>query len=182
MSRNNPAITLVPLTTEHLSTLVEWINAPHVARFWDGLTNLEGVKEKYGPRMAPDRKTHVFIASLNGLPIGMIQCYKQADFPEWDRTVTVENSIGIDYLIGNPDFVGKGIGPAIISEMVIKAFQLYPACNAVVSVPQQENIASCRALEKAGFKLKESRMLDSDCPSDAGTSCVYIYLRNTRVD
>lgn len=112
----------------------------------------------------------------------MIQCYKHADFPDWDRTVAVENSIGIDYLIGNPDFVGKGIGPAIISKMVTKAFELYPECDAVVSVPQKENRASCRALEKAGFTLKESRILDSDCPSDAGTSCIYVFLRNTCID
>ncbi len=174
MSSKLEKITLRHLNQEDFPQLVDWINAPHVAKFWDGLTNIEDVREKYGPRISSETKTHVFIANFDSTPIGMIQCYKHSDSPDWDRTVAVPNAIGIDYMIGNPMFVGRGIGPLIIEKMVQLAFEIYPDCAAIVSVPQQANRASCLALEKAGFVLKESRKLDSDCPSDAGISSIYV--------
>ncbi len=178
MSSKTHNISLRPLQTEDFPKLVDWINSPHVARFWDGQTDLAAVTKKYGPRTESDTKTHVFIANLNDVPIGMIQCYRHADSPDWDATVGIKNAAGIDYLIGNLDFVGQGIGPLIIAEMVKHAFELYPDIEVVVSAPQQDNKASCRALEKAGFSLIESRKLDSDCISDAGVSCIYFRTRS----
>lgn len=177
MSSKAQNIALRPIRIDDFPRLVEWINAPHVARFWDGQTDLATVTEKYGPRLNADSKTHVFIANINDVPIGMIQCYRHADFPAWNATVGIQKAAGIDYLIGNLEFVGKGIGPLIIQEMVTLAFEIYSDIDVVVSAPQQENRASCRALEKAGFILKESRKLDSDCISDAGVSCIYFHTR-----
>ncbi|MBS1955048.1 MAG: acetyltransferase [Cyanobacteria bacterium SZAS-4] len=177
MSSTTRKISLRPLQIDDFSTLVDWINAPHVARFWDGQTDLADVTKKYGPRVKADTKTHVFIANVNDVPIGMIQCYRHANYPDWNATVAIEKAAGIDYLIGNLEFVGQGIGPLIIQEMVKQAFKLYPDVDVVVSAPQQDNKASCRALEKAGFSLKEARKLDSDCISDAGVSCIYIRTR-----
>lgn len=177
MTSKTKNIALRPLQTDDLPRLVDWINSPHVARFWDGHTDLAAVRKKYGPRLDADTKTHVFIANLNDVPIGMIQCYRHADFPDWDATVGIEKAAGIDYLIGNLEFVGQGIGPLIIQEMVKQAFKIYPDIDVIVSAPQQDNKASCRALEKAGFSLRESRKLDSDCASDAGVSCIYFCTR-----
>lgn len=173
MSSKTPNISLRPLEIDDLPRLVDWINAPHVARFWDGLTDLAALTAKYGPRIGGDTKTHVFIANLNDVPIGMIQCYRHDDFPDWNATVGIDNAAGIDYLIGNLEFIGQGIGPHIIREMVKRAFELYTDIDTIVSAPQQDNRASCRALEKSGFTLKECRKLDSDCISDAGVSCIY---------
>jgi len=177
MSSKTRNITLRPIQIEDFPTLVDWINAPHVARFWDGHTNLADVTKKYEPRVDAETQTHVFIANLNDVPIGMIQCYRHADTPSWDATIGIERAVGIDYLIGNIEFTGQGIGPLIIEAMVKHAFEFYPDIEVIVSAPQQNNRASCRALEKAGFTLKEARKLDSDCPSDAGVSCIYIRTR-----
>ena len=80
-------------------------------------------------------------------------------------------------MIGDLEFVGQGLGTLIIEEMVKQAFELYLDIEVIVSAPQRDNKASCRALEKAGFILKEVRKLDSDCISDAGVSCIYFRTR-----
>ena len=49
----------------------------------------------------------------------------------------------------------------------------YPDVRCVVAAPQQENVASWRALEKAGFTRAWSGVLDSDDPSDDGPAFVY---------
>ncbi len=177
MSSKTRNIALRPLQTEDFPMMVDWINSPHVARFWDGQTDLADVTKKYGPRIDSESKTHVFIATLNDVPIGMIQCYRHADTPSWDTAVGIDKAVGIDYMIGDLEFVGQGIGPLIIQQMVKHAFELYPDLEVIVSAPQQDNKASCRALEKAGFTLKEARKLDSDCISDAGVSCIYLRTR-----
>ncbi len=64
MSSKTQNIALRPLKVEDFPTLVDWINAPHVARFWDGHTDLAALTKKYGPRLDADTKTHVFIANL----------------------------------------------------------------------------------------------------------------------
>jgi aminoglycoside 6'-N-acetyltransferase len=171
-------IALRPLTEDDFPLLVEWINAPHVAEFWDGKTDLVDVRKKYGPRLEPDTDNHVFVVSLNNNPIGMIQCYRHSDSPAWDSTIGIEKAIGIDYLIGDLDCVGKGLGPIMIRQMAAKALEIYPDCDTIVSVPQERNRASCRALEKAGFTLVDVRKVDSDCPSDAGISSIYALYKN----
>jgi aminoglycoside 6'-N-acetyltransferase len=56
-------------------------------------------------------------------------------------------------------------------------FDLYPDVVTVVAVPQADNRASRRALEKAGFRLLGERDLDSDDPSDEGISALYARAR-----
>ena len=49
----------------------------------------------------------------------------------------------------------------------------------MVAVPQQANVASWRALERAGYTRWWSGQLDSDDPGDAGPAHLY-GIRRTR--
>ncbi len=166
-----------PIKRSDFQQLVEWINAPHVARFWEGLVDINSVEEKYGSRLDDNAKTRVYVVEVGGQPIGMIQCYRHIDFPEWDQTINIERAAGIDYLIGDERYIGRGIGPEMIREIVQTSFNTYSDVDVIVSAPQKDNSASCRALEKAGFTLKEERKLDSACISDSGISCIYTFQR-----
>jgi RimJ/RimL family protein N-acetyltransferase len=103
----------------------------------------------------------------------MIQCYRHADYPAWNRAVGVPTSAGIDYLIGEVDRCGHGVGSTAIAAFTTVVFDLYPDMTTVVAVPQRDNRASCRALEKAGFSLLREQDLDSDALSEGGISAVY---------
>jgi aminoglycoside 6'-N-acetyltransferase len=171
-------VTLEPLRREHFPLIVQWLNAPHVQKWWrDGEASGESVEYKYSPRIAEDSTTRVFVINIDGVSAGLIQCYRHADYPDRDTDVSVENAAGADYFIGEPDLTGRGHGSAAIDAVVGIAFDIYPDVDCVVAVPQAENRASCRALEKAGFTLTDIRDLNSDDPSDAGLSAIYVRRR-----
>ncbi len=167
------AVSLRPLEQADFSLIVDWINTPHVARWWDGHATMESVTAKFGHRVDADSQVKIFIIQADHRPIGYIQCYRHGDFPEWDRDVGIPAAAGIDYMIGEPGYTKKGIGTQAISAITEMAFELYPDIAIVVAVPQKDNIHSWRALENAGFERLDERKLDSPCPSDAGISYIY---------
>jgi RimJ/RimL family protein N-acetyltransferase len=167
-------VTVRPLGRDDLPLLHRWLAMPHVQAWWgsEPVTSAD-VERKYGPRADGSDPTLVFVIELAGQPVGIIQCYRHADYADWDRAVGVPAAAGIDYLIGEAAHCGRGVGSAAIACLVPHVFGLYPEIDAIVAVPQAANYASRRALEKAGFSVVGERTLDSDDPSDAGPSAVY---------
>jgi len=115
----------------------------------------------------------LFVIEEDGRPVGFIQCYRHADEPDWDRAVGIPAAAGIDYLIGEPDRVGYGLGSRAIRVFAATVFDRYPDVSVVVAVPQAANEPSRRALERAGFRLVDVRDVESDDPGDAGPSAIY---------
>jgi aminoglycoside 6'-N-acetyltransferase len=159
--------------------LAAWLGAPHVASWWRERNDLPAIEAKYGPRVDGIEATEVFVVDADREPIGMIQRYRILDYPEWDQALRAAmiptDAVGIDYLIGVPTLVGRGVGPAIISQFVQETWRLLPDVSAIAVSVQQANRPSWRALEKAGFRRAWEGILESDHPSDEGPS--YIYLR-----
>ena len=145
------------LTDDDLPLLHAWLNEPGVVRWWEGDdVSWEAVVRDYGS--ASTDPTEYWIASVDGADVGWIQCYATADYPDevevqhwWglglDRTVA-----GIDYLVADPDNRGRGVGTTMIRAFVAEiVFGMHPQWTQVAASPLAENIASWRALEKAGF-------------------------------
>jgi len=173
-----PEITFRPVTRDDFALLHRWLVAPEVQAWWRGGTRtLEDVEQEYGPQADGADPTRSFIIQVGDMPVGMIQCYRHADYPVWDHAVGVASAAGIDYLIGQARHRGRGIGSAAIAAFTAMVFGLYPDVDVIVSVPQKDNRASCRALEKAGFGLLCERELNTGDPSDAGVSAVYLLAR-----
>ncbi|MEX1008474.1 MAG: GNAT family N-acetyltransferase [Acidimicrobiia bacterium] len=161
------------LARSHYGLLGGWLREPHVARWWIGPSTPAALEAKYGPRIDGHDPAEVFIAEVGGRPFGLIQRYRISDWPEWSAAVDADDGAGIDYLIGEPERVGRGLGSRMIRAFVPTVFERYPELTRVVAAPQQANVASWRALEKAGFARIWSGMLESDDPSDAGPAFVY---------
>ena len=83
----------------------------------------------------------------------------------------LENAAGMDYLLGEAQDLGKGLGTAAIRAFVAFVFERYLEIDAVLADPEQANIPSWRALESAGFERIWTGLL----PSFSGTS--YLYCR-----
>ena len=170
-------ITFRPIDDGDLATLADWLALDFVQRWWQEPWDLPSVEAKYGPRVGGDGEAQVFIIELDGRAVGMIQRYRLRDHPEWEAALHISNSGGIDYLLGDPDLKGRHVGSTAIRQFVPTVFAAYPEIDLVVAVPQQANIASWRALEKAGFTRHWSGMLDSDDPADQGPAHVYVIWR-----
>ena len=172
-------VTTRPLTRGDLSLLHRWLNTPHVRDWWRGEpATPTGVTRKYGPCIDGAVPTRMFIIELGGEAVGLIQCYRHADHPDWDRAVGIKAAAGIDYLIGEASQCGRGIGSIAIASFSPQVFAWYPDVDVIVAAPQADNYASRRALEKASFTLLEERQLDSDDPSDDGPSAIYALARS----
>src|SRR5690606_5871983 len=100
-----------------------------------------------------------WLAFSAGRPVGWIQCYATVSYPEesevqnWWKLGVHRSAGGIDYLIGDPAERGRGTGSAMIDAFVRDvAFKLHPEWTQICASPQAANVASCRALARAGFR------------------------------
>jgi aminoglycoside 6'-N-acetyltransferase len=147
-----------PLADTDLTLLHWWLNDLAVIRWWEGNdVTWDAVVRDYG--QASQEPTEHWLASVDGAPIGWIQCFAAADYPDedevrqwWDVGIG-RSAAGIDYLIGEPGSRGQGLGTAMIRSFVTDiVFAHHRAWSQVCASPYAANVASVRALEKAGFR------------------------------
>jgi aminoglycoside 6'-N-acetyltransferase len=169
-----------PLERADLPLLARWQSNPHVAEWWRAPADLASITRKYSPRLDGLDPTEVFVIEAGGQPVGVIQRYLLADNPDWAATIRVADGAGIDYYIGEQSFTGRGIGSRVIGDFAEDTFARYPSAPTIAAAPQQDNVASWRALEKAGFERLWAGQLNSDDPSDAGPAYVYVLARLSR--
>ena len=172
------AIKFRPLRREDFPTVARWLAAPHVARWWSESPELDYIERKYGPRVDGTSPTEMFVIERDGDAVGLIQRYRLRDYPEWERAVGVHSAAGIDYLIGRVASTGVGVGSAAIARFAEETLATYRDVDAVCAVPQQANVASWRALEKAGFRRDRAvEKIESDDPADDGPAFIYVLTR-----
>lgn len=179
-----PDVTFRPLAVEDLPLLARWLTEDHVRDWWRDPAEMVAVEEKYLPRIRGSEATQVFVISWRDTDIGIIQRYRFSDHGDWAATVSGADLAfpaagGIDYLIGERHLTGRGIGTAAIERFSAQLFSDFEDVETIVVTPQRDNVASCRALEKAGYDLVWVGDLESDDPSDSGISSVYILRRDS---
>ena len=146
-----------------------WRAAPHVARWFGDDHSPAELEAEYGAAIDGREPTELFIVELGGAPIGFLQRYLLADHPEWITTLQPAGSFataaGIDYLIGDRDRTGRGVGTAMIGAFVALTWDRYPGVDCIVTDVDQDNRASWRALERNGFDRVWSGVLGAGHPS-----------------
>jgi aminoglycoside 6'-N-acetyltransferase len=148
------------LSRSDFPLLQEWLSAPHVAAWWRETLDLASVYAKYGPRVDGAEPTHVFVIEHDARPVGWIQWYLWSDYPEHALQLRAElGSAGIDLAIGERAMTGLGLGPAAICEFLRQIVFADPSVSAVVTDPEEHNIRSLRAFEKAGFTMTNTVQL-----------------------
>lgn len=129
------SISFRPLARSDFHLLQAWLAAPHVAAWWNERNDLASVEAKYGPRVDSVEPTNVFVIEQKCRPIGWIQWYVWADYPEHARQVGAEPaSAGIDLAIGEFSMTGLGLGPVIIREFLHQFVFTDPSTCAVVAI------------------------------------------------
>jgi aminoglycoside 6'-N-acetyltransferase len=160
-------IALRPLARSDLPTLQRWLNTPHVYEWWGGhvgpgalggagqnAATAAQIEAKYGPDIDHGGTTQRFIIEHNRSPIGLIQWYFLSDFADYARAIGEESAsaAGVDLLIGEPDAIGRGLGPRAIDAFVTSVVFQRPEVDRVVGGPAASNARSLRAFAKAGFQ------------------------------
>lgn len=133
-----------------------WLNKDHVKRWYEiphlGITIddwLYEIKEYKGEF----QWITYLIAMWKNRPIGLCLYYKCVDSSdEAFGTLPLIGSYGIDYLIGEETYLGKGLGKEIITLLVNKIFSLQDAQRVTADIGKN-NKASEKTLLSCGFKL-----------------------------
>lgn len=164
-------ITFARLRRADFPLLTTWLTEPVVARWWDHETSPEALERDFGPAIDEAEPTQVFLAWTGGRPFGLIQRYAIEDYPEYVEELSAicpqpPGALSIDYLIGEPDLRGRGLGAAMIAAFVAESWAAYPDATAVVVAMHASNPASWRAVERAGFRRIAAGELTPDNPID----------------
>lgn len=94
-------------------------------------------------------------------PIGFLQYYETDKAPLSDWSQEPIGTVGIDYLIGDIEYLGKGYGSKIVRTFVdtIKSINEY---DRIIADPAEENKASIKVLENNRFVLKSNGLYSLD--------------------
>jgi len=141
-------MTLRPFQQTDIPLFRRWLKLPHVAKWYtepeDWLYELEHREDEF-------QWLHHCIAECDGVPFGFGQFYEYRLSGEtWHGNLPVEGAYSIDYLIGETDYLKKGLGRQIVLLLIARIREQAGATRIFVQ-PEPENVASCHTLLSAGF-------------------------------
>lgn len=152
-----------PLDWADLPPLQRWLSEPHVEAWWHEALDLDGVRAKYGPRIDGTESTHVYIIEYAKRPIGWIQWYRWSDYPEHAAHLGAgPTTAGVDLALGEADYLGRGLGSRSLRAFVADVVFADPTMTACISDPDERNVRSLRAFEKAGFVVVRSARIPGE--------------------
>ena len=151
---------------DDLPLVSRWLAEEHVARWYVAGSSVEQEVDDLRLSVTGRQAVHALLVLEDGTPIGWCQWYRCEDDPEWAAEIGAEpGDVGIDYAIGDPACVGRGLGTALVGTLVRRVRSEHPSV-AFMSDPDARNTPSRRVLEKNGFRLVAVKSLASE-PTDA---------------
>lgn len=167
-------IELRPMTRTDLGLVASWLSEPHVSRWWLGDTTAEAELAEITERViaSGDRATQMLTICESqsqdhgdAAPIGWCQWYPYDAYPDDAAALGAQvGDCGLDYAIGDPAAVGRGLGTQMIAALIAEIRRQHPGCGLIVD-PDARNVASRRVLEHNGFVLLAVRPVASE-PND----------------
>ena len=142
-----------PLGRDDLGLMHEWLRRPHVRRWWDEHSSYEDVARHYLPAIEGRQPTDLYLILLDGRPVGFIQSYLVADYPDFAARIGLgAGVVGVDLFVGEEELTGKGLGTDVLRAFVRDVVFAEPGTTACIADPDVRNTASLRVFEKAGFR------------------------------
>lgn len=149
------------MTNNDFGLMVKWLNDQKVLEFYEEPpSNLDRVKNKYGPRIEGEHYVTPCIVEYKNNPIGYIQYYKiqEADLKKYGYPEN-QSIYGIDQFIGEPQLWGKGIGSDMI-RMMLKYLSENKGASKIILDVKKNNSRAISSYKKCGFK--QVKELNSD--------------------
>lgn len=143
--------TFKPMTPKDLTLLFQWINCPHVKRWWGDDGSWYEFRKRYLANIASDL-VFPHIVFYEHRALGYINYWfveEDDDFYPMYKPSTV----GTDQFIGESDLLGHGHGTAFVRQFTDELLR-QPNIDLVITDPDPENKAAIRCYEKAGFERK----------------------------
>lgn len=150
-----------------LETLHHWLNLSHLKPFYtQEPVSTEEVRSKYRPRVESGHPTRCKIVCAGAVPFGYCQWYLNQDYPDYGASV-IGKSFGfsVDYFIGEPNYLGKGLGSAMLKLLIDQIFPLLSDKDQLACIGHDDrNRLAIRCTMRAGFK-KDRHFVEDGVPS-----------------
>lgn len=166
-------ITFQKASTSYIDTIFNWLAEPRITEFWD---NSQKHKDDI-VNFAEGRKTpssysggrYVYwIAYLEDKPFAMLMTIQETHKEDigqekLKRLSKTGNTYGLDYMIGNPKFFGKGYGAQTLSDFIDYFREIVdPKADTFIIDPASDNPKAKHVYIKAGFKHVCDFMMKGD--------------------
>jgi len=144
---------------DDLNRLHSWMHEEHVIPFWNLTISLENYRIHLEKFIQDDHQT-LLIGELDGVPMSYWESYWVKDdiigeyyeFDEYDQ--------GIHLLIGEKEFLGKGLIYPLLLTILYKKFQVSNT-KQVIAEPDIRNEKMIHVFKKCGFQaVKEVELPD----------------------
>lgn len=114
---NQDTLSFKKVSEQHISMLFSWLNSPHLKGVYDnGYSSLEELKSKY---LSSEGGIQRFVVSNRSGPFGYIQSYDIGVDHSYAEFCHPEGiTVGIDFFIGEPGFLGKGYGFELLRRFI----------------------------------------------------------------
>jgi aminoglycoside 6'-N-acetyltransferase len=129
-----------------LQLLERWLRSPHVVRWW-------GTPELHLAALGQRSRDSHAVITADGSPVGYL-CWQRPSPEELEAaglTDLPEDLVDIDILIGEPELLGRGVGPRALT-LLLAELRGRGVGFAGLGTSLSNRIA-IRAYEKAGFRL-----------------------------
>lgn len=127
-------------------------------RFWQKAPiGLDEVRAKYRPRLEGQRATLMHIVTADERPFGFVQSYRIMDSPDYAEEIGVSDGVGMDYFIGEPELIGRGLGRAMLQAYLDEIlFPSFPNEQRCIVCYETANAASGGVLRSLGFRREKA--------------------------
>mgnify|MGYP003363037706 FL=1 len=152
--------------------LAGWLREPPIARWWHHESSIEAVERDFGPSCRGEEPGEDLVVHLDDRPVGLVQRSLISDYPEdlaefSSLTEVAQGAVELDYLIADPALRGRGLGSRMIAAIVEDTWRSCPTAPVALVAVAAANVASWRALDKAGLHRVAEGPMEPENPVDA---------------
>lgn len=144
------------MTVDDLELVGSWLHEAHVAPFWSHdidaeLDDMRGELESGGA-------TTYRLGVHDGRPVGLVFWYRIHAYPEYAQEFeqagvdVPAGAYSFDYLIGEPDALGRGVASAMLRAACDELWATEPDATCLIVPVHADNEQSWRLLERIGFR------------------------------
>jgi len=138
-------VTLRAIAKADMPSLVTWFSDPAIFKYWGGKPlTAEAIARRYFGRRRSWLASFIIVKSAR--PIGYIQASRERN-----------GDAHIDFFL-EPAARGRGLGTDAIRTLV-RRLRSQIRVNVIMANPSVRNVAALRALRKAGFVRRSSRLV-----------------------
>jgi aminoglycoside 6'-N-acetyltransferase len=141
-------VTLTPFSNTEVTLLRSWLAAPHVAAWYPDPEDHVG----WAANPPPEGKRSLITFGTRTVGYIRWQSVSREVLDSVDLQEIPAGSVDVDILIGDPEFIGRGIGPKALLVLLSQLRQKrdVPLVGLTTSV---HNLPAQRAYTKAGFHI-----------------------------